>query len=496
ARAAPPNVPRRPTERDSPAPAVGDPGPLGTVTDSIMAGRRLPPTYLLAGPGNRFEALEPLIGAVLDTGRSVMVVAPTAVEVEEAGAALAAFEQRIDAIVPDLSAAKVTTRWGRAATQSGRLLIGTERIAFWPVKALGLVVVIEEGRRAMKARQTPTVHVREVVRTRSAVEGFAAVFVGVVPTTELVAAGAHVVRGGGGRLWPLVEVDRTEEPPGAGVITDRVRIALRATVGKGGTAFVFTHRRGYAPAFRCVSCRALRICPDCGSAADHTGLCRRCGKDLGPCLSCGRRRFEPLGAAVGRVIDELRHAVGVDKVGDASSGCPVVVGTERDLPGARMVDLAIAVDADGLIHGTNYRSREDALRMLARLAGLVASGPGRRMAVQTSRPDNAVLTALRRADPMSLLQEELADREAFGFPPVGSLIVLEARNPPDWAAERVATDMAGKATVHGPAATRDATRWLIQGLDLTEARQALRRTVQELRDGGATVRIDADPVDL
>ncbi len=59
---------------------------------------------------------------------------------------------------------------------------------------------------------------------------------------------------------------------------------------------------------------------------------------------------------------------------------------------------------------------------------------------------------------------------------------------------RGAVGTAGR--VLGPAPTRRGLRWLIQGGDLGAAKDALRMAVQSLRDGGGTVRVDVDPIDL
>src|SRR5690606_24113731 len=108
------------------------------------------------------------------------------------------------------------------------------------------------------------------------------------------------------RAWPLVEVvDRTEEPPGSGLVSNRARAAIAATRRQGGSVFVFTHRRGYAPAYRCANCRELRRCQVCGSRPEPDTACPRCGAPSEPCLACGTNRFEPLGAGVGRVRAEL-----------------------------------------------------------------------------------------------------------------------------------------------------------------------------------------------
>ena len=220
--------------------------------------------------------------------------------------------------VSDQNDAAVTAVWSKAATTGGLAVVGTMRVVWWPVRDLSMVVLVEEGRPGMKERQTPTVAAGSLARVRASAEGFHLVLIGRVPTVNALAEHLEVVRAPG-RLWaPVQVVDRTEDPPGHGLLAERVRRAIAGTVGRGGRVFVFTHRRGYAPAARCVKCRLLRSCPRCGARPDHRTTCSRCETELGGCSSCGGTRFEPLGAAVGRVIEEVRRLVG-DGVGDVSS---------------------------------------------------------------------------------------------------------------------------------------------------------------------------------
>ena len=199
---------------------------------------------------------------------------------------------------------------------------------------------------------------------------------------------------------------------------------------------------------------------------------------------------------MGRVVEELGRAVGASDVGTVEQGLAVTVGTERDLVAISEVDLAVAVDADGLIFGTNYRSTEDALRLLARVAGTVGDGSGKRTMIQTSQPHHPVLEALRRGEPTEFLKHELRERERLGFPPSGEVMVIEVGNAPKWAEDRIAGAVSAPAMALGPVDAFGRLRWLVQGMDLAATRQALKAVVQELRDAHAQVRIDVDPLDL
>ena len=97
---------------------------------------------------------------------------------------------------------------------------------------------------------------------------------------------------------------------------------------------------------------------------------------------------------------------------------------------------------------------------------------------------------------MELLQLLLEERTVAGFPPAGELIAIDVRDAPVDADDRLREIVGDAATVLGPGESNAGLRWLIQGRSLHTVRVLLRRQVQQWRDAGARVRVDADPVDL
>jgi len=478
-RCAPPNVPR----------SVGN-GPDDAPTPA--AAPRARSRYLVTG-ADPVATAAPSIVPLVEAGRPVIVTAPT---VEEAARVVSALESDFGGIVmlatSQSSAAKRTRAWAKVTESAGTIVVGTREVTFWGAGSIGLAVVIQEGRRGYKAKQTPTFNVRDVLRRRSAVERFGLLFVGAVPTTDAVAAGVEIVSDSR-RIWPLTEVVDRREDSGR-FILDRTRAAIGSVLRGGGSVFVLANRRGYAAAFRCVRCRELRRCTNCGAGLESSGTCPRCGTDHDACPICGGARFEPLGTGIGRTTDELKRMFG-DVIGEVGDGSRIQVGTERDLVELHPVDLAVAIDADGLMLAPHYRADEDALRLLVRVAMATTPGRGRKALVQTGMPDHPVMEAVQSGRPMGFVEAELAVRKESGFPPVGELLALVTNAPPGETTPLL--EAAGEgAAVLGPAALTGGHRWLLQGSDLGTVKVRLRSVVQGLRDAGWRVRVDADPVDL
>ena len=431
----------------------------------------------------------------ISRGEGVLVIVPSVAEAETMASGLADIHGEAVVLSTSASENKDSTRsWGRAANRAPTLLVGTRETMLWPVARLSSAVVVEDGRRVMKSPSTPTLGVREVLIARSQRERFPLTFIGPAPTLETINLDP-AIKAPGGRQWPLVEVvDRSHEPPSRTVLLERTTSAISAAVRRNEHVFVLVPSRGYAPAFRCIACGELRRCSVCQTAAARKDECRRCGAELRACTNCGKERFEPLGAGIGSVRDAIARSVR-DNVGVAGDRKLVTVGSERDLIGCGEVSLSVAVDIDGMAHAPTYRASEDAFRLLVRLAQLVGRGKGNRMLVQTANTDQPIVAALRSGRSGDFLAGLMAERRASNFPPFGELIALEIdRAVP--IGDAITTAIGDDARVLGPAPMRDRDRWLIQGTDLTRARIALRQLTGTLRDKGARVRIDVDPIDL
>ena len=123
---------------------------------------------------------------------------------------------------------------------------------------------------------------------------------------------------------------------------------------------------------------------------------------------------------------EAMHAL-VDRV-NGGEPC-ILLGTQmlakgHHFPGVRLV---IVVDMDAMLFSTDFRGEERAAQLLTQVAGRAgrADQPGR-VILQSHHPDHPTLRSMVGQDYHQQALTLLADREARGLPPAGSLAIIRS----------------------------------------------------------------------
>lgn len=136
----------------------------------------------------------------------------------------------------------------------------------------------------------------------------------------------------------------------------------------------------------------------------------------------------------------------------------VLIGTQLLLHNDLMprVGLLGVVQADAGLSVPDFRAAERTYHLLLDASRLVEPrGIGGRLIIQSYLPTHHVIEAVVRQDERLFRTEELAHREALGFPPLVRLIVLHISGPAERGVEQAAQAWAarlrGAATVARPA---------------------------------------------
>ncbi|MFZ0043224.1 MAG: primosomal protein N' [Solirubrobacteraceae bacterium] len=541
-------VPRRPPSHAVGAASATPPALTGdqasVLAELVGALRRreeTAPEYLLHGVtgSGKTEIYMGAVQAALQAGRSAIVLVP---EIALTPQALWRFQARFGDVVAVLhSALSLGERhdeWLRLRTGQARVCVGPRSAVFAPLDDIGLIVVDEEHESSYKHEGDPRYDARTVAQWRARRQGAVLVFGSATPRPESVL--------GMTRLRLPERVDRRPMPP-VEVLDMRghhqplhpeTRMALADLRRARGKAILLLNRRGWSNFLSCRACGRVWLCPNCEvalvlhRAGGHVG-CHHCGhRERVPdrCSACASVSVARHGAGTERIEHELREALGEDDFPifrlDADSATlgarahtlqqfeaarsGVLVGTQMVAKGHDFPDVSLGVvlDADQTLRFPDFRAEERTFALVTQLAGRTGRGALRsRVLVQTLAPEARPIGYAVGHDADGFIADELARREALGYPPYASLIRVVCGAQDEALARATATAIHSElasldAALLGPAPLfrlrgRARSQVVVKASRRQEAIDAVGRAVDVVGPGaarrGASVSVDVDP---
>jgi primosomal protein N' len=432
---------------------------------------------LVSGDGFKSEALEKPLAAraatyrtIIETnrtaGRATLLVVPTIAETEYWRSALKEFKPQV------LSSVLSEKKRGPAlieATKSTSLVISTPSYSWTPIIVLGGIIIERMGAGAYRMPRRPYLDMRialiELARNRLlplTMGDFPlpleyrphpdAPLDAVAGAVTIIDARREKPEAGVAATTAATQAAPEEDPWTA--IPKPMHDAIGHAIGAGGRVLVLAVRKGYAPSVVCRDCGTTRT-DEFGNVLTFTkagpqGRVFRTADGTGVesadvvCAHCGSWHLVPLGIGVERVEEELRaafqdatiiHFEG-DTVRTAASAKKallraeepgtIIVGTEAALPWLLALhlppfDLTAIASADSLLALPFWRARERFVRL-----GLSLASMGTRLVLGTRLPDDAAVDAIRTPRETSFFTEETGLRKALGYPPFGTLLVLQS----------------------------------------------------------------------
>lgn len=420
-----------------------------------LAAGESPRAVWTALPGPWAAAVAEAAQATVASGRGVLVVVPTARQVDAAAAALAAALPGVPlaTLQADDGPARRYRSFLRILTGQARVVVGTRAAAFAPVADLGLTVCWDDGDDRLAEPRAPYPHARQVLALRAQQAGAALLVGGYARSVEAqllleqgwarpVAAPRQVVRAATPRVEAPTAVDLAAEGPAAAARIPHPAWRLVKAALEEGPVLVQVARHGYVPVVACARCRTPARCAAChgplrlDAAGSHLscGWCGRPAVDR-PCPECGSTAVRAHRVGSGRTAEELGRAFPSVPVVASSATAPQGVVAEVDArprlvvatPGAEPAAAegyaaALLLDAAAATSRPELWAGAEALRRWLGAAALVRP-TGRVMLLGDPAPVPA--QALVRWDPAWFAERELGERAELAFPPAARLAAVQ-----------------------------------------------------------------------
>ena len=400
------------------------------------------------------------------TGRQAVFLVPEiALTPQLLGRVKSRFGEGVAVLHSGLSPAERAAQWKRVRSGEVFLSVGARSSVFAPFPAPGLFIVDEEHDSAYKQEDGIRYQARDLALLRGKMEDAVVLLGSATPSAESV----HRTRTGDASLVSLPERIGGRELPEIRIVDLKGRTSLRGAdryfspelesaieeaLSRGEKAMLFLNRRGYAPAVTCLDCGETVRCRNCRvSLTFHQQhgalLCHYCNARAAPpekCAACGGHKIAQVGIGTERLlawaakrwkdarvarldsdVSRRKGAYGEILSRMQAGDVDLLVGTQmiakgHDFPEVTLVGVLLA---DLSLSFPDFRSAERTFQILTQVAGRAGRGdrPGK-VIVQTLSPDHVCIRMAARHDFAGFMAEELAAREALGYPPFGRMLLL------------------------------------------------------------------------
>lgn len=375
------------------------------------------------------------------------------------------FGDKVALLHSALGAGERQSAWERLRKGRARVVVGPRSAVFAPVTNLGLIVVDEEHEPSYKQEESPRYNARDVAVMRARLESCSVVLGSATPCLE---SWRNALRGKYRRVRMPRRVD-DRKPPAVRVVdmrretarTGRIQVfskglieAVESRLAVGEQVMLFLNRRGFAASMICAGCGYVARCAHCSVSLtyhrdDERLVCHICGETAPAptqCPGCGAEGLRYTGIGTQRVEKITRTFFPRARVQRLDADVTrkrrsheeilaefrarridILVGTQMiakglDFPNVTLVGVLMA---DMSMHQPDFRAGERTFQLLAQVAGRSGRGdtPGE-VIVQTYTPHHPALDAVLQDDFEGFAAGELAEREAFGYPPFRRLICI------------------------------------------------------------------------
>ena len=355
-------------------------------------------------------------------------------------------------------------------SEGGEFVVGARSALFLPLHRLQLIIVDEEHDPSYKQSEpAPRYNGRDCAVMLSRLFGCRTLLGSATPSLESWLN----ARSGKYGFAELTERYGAARPPRI-VVSDTLRAARRgerkgrfnailldkihAVLERGEQAMLFQNRRGYSPFVTCTECGWTARCPHCNVTltyhrAGERLVCHYCGHTEpvpAKCPSCKVTDVVPAGFGTEQIEQELAELFPQARVARldrdnatseraynaiiadfAARRTDLLVGTQMITKGFDFggVSLVGILNADNLLNNPDFRAAERAFQLMTQVAGRA----GRRddsgeVVIQTAEPGHPVIRQVAAGDYEAMARSQLADREAFFYPPYARLTALTLRH--------------------------------------------------------------------
>ena len=424
--------------------------------------------YGVTGSGKTQVFLK-LCDEVIASGRGVIVMVP---EIALTPQMIEIFSSRYGSKTAVLhSAMSIGQRmdeYKRIKKGKALIAIGTRSAVFAPFEDLGLIIMDEEQEHTYKSEKSPRFHAREIARFRAAYHKCPLILASATPSVESYSAaksGKYDIftlshRYGDALLPEVHTVDMRKElcEGNSGALSRELTQAISDELEQKKQIILLLNRRGHNTHISCPTCGWTASCPNCSisltyHSANGRMLCHYCGyseKVTRVCPECSGEHIKFMGLGTQKVEEDLkllfpnarvlrldadstmnRDSYSVKLSAFAAGEYDILLGTQMVAKGLDFpnVSLVGVIGADRAAYSDDYRAFERTFSLLTQVVGRAGrAGGGGRAIIQTTDPQNTVISLAQNQDYDGFYSEEILTRRLMVYPPYCDICVVAVKS--------------------------------------------------------------------
>lgn len=424
------------------------------------------PQLLSAKTEDRYTAYQSLIRSTFAKKGSVMVVLPTAVDVDYAITQLEhGIKDRLVVLSPSQTKRQRDAAYQKLAdTTTAKLIVTTPSHAYLERGDLACIIIEQSASSHYVMRRRPYIDHRVALMTYAKISGRSIILGDTVPRTEdevrrreeiYLTFEEEVKRMAFAAPLSIIHLkDKPKPDLPFQLFSNELVTSVERTLEGRGRVFFYAARRGLAPVVSCIDCGHIFRCPDSNTPyslirTNKNGEEKRwfvsstSGKRIPAsdvCVNCGSWRLRERGIGIQAVYDEWKQKVpdgDVYLMDNETCDTPkkakkmaadffskksgVLIGTQIALPFLNQgVDISAIISLDAARAIPTWRADEYLFRLLLKLRECTK----REVLVQTRLETDNLLIHASRGAVERFYDDEIALRKMLQYPPYSTFILL------------------------------------------------------------------------
>lgn len=374
------------------------------------------------------------------------------------------FDEKIAIIHSGLTPSERFDQWRMINNGEVKIAIGARSAVFAPFKNLGIIIIDEEHDNSYISSKDPKYHTDEIAKFRANYNNCNLILASATPSINTMTRAQngeydliHLKNRVNNNLPDIEIVDLKEELKNSNysIISYRLQEEIKNNLEKNEQTILFLNKIGHDSYTFCRTCGYVIKCDACDVAMTYHKkidrlICHYCGRTQNQpkvCPNCHSKKIKEFGAGTEKLEEEVRylfpHAniMRMDSMkatskasyqkmyeGMKNNKIDILLGTQMIAKGLdfKNVTLVGIISADLSLNVGDFRSQENTFELLTQVAG--RSGRDKKkgkVIIQTYRPDNFVIQAVKNSDYENYFKNELIERSAFSYPPFKNIITIK-----------------------------------------------------------------------